>query len=516
MAFLNGSDGSWSGWIEDIAVRPDGQIVLAICANGAVYLRIAELSANGSGRRVMTFPTVQANAKAIVLLDDGAILAAGGDKVARVRADGTLDDGFGAGGARTIAVPGGSWILIVDMALDVLGRIVVAANVQGPSWDIAAFRLDAAGNVDAAYGGGDGATVLDLAGEDDYLTSMAIQADGSVLLAGSTVVGRNVNNFPLTEGLLARLDARGEPDPGLDGDGLLVRSLLPDYDYERILGVALQGDGKAVALVGPGWDYHLARFHLADEAARFSASDTVLVRDDEPANRPPEILAQEFSLAENSPGGTIVGTVRASDPDVGQNLHYVIVGGTGADLFAIDPRSGVLSVLPGAVLDYEATPTRTLDVRVTDDGSPALWAEARMTIRLTDVAEAIPVRIDVIPGDPANRIVLGKDAKVQVALLSSATFDATAVDPASLRFGPTGTENSLVRNRRGVIAYSYADVDGDGRLDLLASFDVGLAGFREGDTVARLTGALKDGRRLLGSDVILVEASGRKGNGKPR
>jgi hypothetical protein len=202
--------------------------------------------------------------------------------------------------------------------------------------------------------------------------------------------------------------------------------------------------------------------------------------------------------------------VSATDPDAGQTLVYAIVGGNTSGAFGID-GSGRITVANSQALDFETTPVFQLTVQVTDGGNPSLADTAAVTVRLADVAEAIEVRVDVDPSDPSNEINLARDRKVQLALLSSSTFDARTVDLATLRVGRTGTENSLIR-KRGSVQYSLADVNGDGRLDLLLWFDPSLAGLQVGDTLVKITAQTLDGQELFGADVVSVTS--KKGNGK--
>lgn len=110
-----------------------------------------------------------------------------------------------------------------------------------------------------------------------------------------------------------------------------------------------------------------------------------------PPNQAPSILGNAFSLAEDAANGTVVGLVSASDPDAGQTLSYAIVGGNDANLFAIDSVTGAITVANGAGLDFETAPIWNLTVEVTDSGSPALSAQAAVTVDLTDVYEpALP------------------------------------------------------------------------------------------------------------------------------
>jgi hypothetical protein len=84
------------------------------------------------------------------------------------------------------------------------------------------------------------------------------------------------------------------------------------------------------------------------------------------------------------------------------------------------------------------------------------------------------ISIDVKPGNedgwaPINPKSRGK---IPVALLSSSSFDAMAVDLSTLTFGATGDEDSLSHcNKRG------KDLNGDGMLDRLCHFYTQKAGF---------------------------------------
>ena len=71
--------------------------------------------------------------------------------------------------------------------------------------------------------------------------------------------------------------------------------------------------------------------------------------------------------------------------------------------------------------------------------------------------------IDIQPGTFPNAINIGSGGVTPVAILSTATFDASQVNPALVKFGPTGTEASPIHN-------ALQDVNADGRLDLVLQF----------------------------------------------
>ena len=81
--------------------------------------------------------------------------------------------------------------------------------------------------------------------------------------------------------------------------------------------------------------------------------------------------------------GTNVGTVTFTDPDVGQGHTFAITAGNTGRAFAINASTGQLTVSTSAALNFEATPSFSFTVRVTDNGTPPLFGSATITINLT-------------------------------------------------------------------------------------------------------------------------------------
>jgi regulator of chromosome condensation (RCC1) repeat-containing protein/Regulator of Chromosome Condensation (RCC1) repeat protein len=122
-----------------------------------------------------------------------------------------------------------------------------------------------------------------------------------------------------------------------------------------------------------------------------------------------------------------------------------------------------------------------------------------------DVADGVlELAIDIKPHNAANKIRL-ISSQVQVAILSSATLNAaTKIDRSSLRFGRSGTEDSLVRNHYGVPVCDEERVDADRRPDLVCRFSVPATGFQLDDTAGLLTGQTKAGFFFEGSDTVWI------------
>jgi hypothetical protein len=115
------------------------------------------------------------------------------------------------------------------------------------------------------------------------------------------------------------------------------------------------------------------------------------------------------------------------------------------------------------------------------------------------------VSIDIEPGEFPNLIHISHDPNrievTTVAILTTPTFDASTVDPTTVRFGITGTEAIPVQA-------TLANVNGDGTLDLVLRFRTQDTGLQCGNTSALLTGKTVSGRAIQGSDAIVTVRGG--------
>merc|ERR1719507_432700 len=112
-------------------------------------------------------------------------------------------------------------------------------------------------------------------------------------------------------------------------------------------------------------------------------------------NQKPKFVQPRYDIAirENAGHNSKVLKVAANDPD-GKNseLTYLIHSGS-KDNFKIDPKSGVISVAPDAILDIEQNGEEyRMEVRVVDGGQPHQQTSKTMvTITVQDVNNKLPV-----------------------------------------------------------------------------------------------------------------------------
>ena len=113
---------------------------------------------------------------------------------------------------------------------------------------------------------------------------------------------------------------------------------------------------------------------------------TVLIRIAD-VNQPPVIVGQTWTIIENSPATTFVGTAQASDPDQEQTLTLRIVAGNDDGAFAIDSSTGVVTINSAAAVDYETHQSFALTIEAADNGNPSLATTATFTIEVSDTNE---------------------------------------------------------------------------------------------------------------------------------
>jgi len=101
--------------------------------------------------------------------------------------------------------------------------------------------------------------------------------------------------------------------------------------------------------------------------------------------------------------------------------------------------------------------------------------------------------IDIKPGSDPNSINLKSKGVVPVAVLTTADFDASTVDPAAVLFVGASPVRSI-----------ECDVDDDGDLDILFHFKTQDLNLDENSTEATLTGMTYGGQTIQGTDAVNI------------
>jgi hypothetical protein len=120
---------------------------------------------------------------------------------------------------------------------------------------------------------------------------------------------------------------------------------------------------------------------------------------------------------------------------------------------------------------------------------------ALLLVSIRGTVPGVRVEIDIKPGIFPNTLNPQSKGVLPVAILTTATFDSTTVDPLSVHFGPDGATEA---HGKGYIE----DVNQDGEPDLVLHFRTQETGIQCGDTSASLTGRTTDGEPIQGADAI--------------
>jgi uncharacterized delta-60 repeat protein len=187
-------------------------------------------------------------ANGVAIRPGGSVVVAGSSfdqmMAAQYAPDGTLDPSFGNGGVVRISHDPTLSSAASDVALQPDSKVVLAGRESGAVsesslFDIAVARLNPDGTRDGSFGGGDGVVHLDLQGQQNEATAVALDSAGRIVVAGrSWVVGGN------SDAVVVRLLPDGSLDSSFGKRGVVVLDLRSDFDIAN--GLAVQDDGALV------------------------------------------------------------------------------------------------------------------------------------------------------------------------------------------------------------------------------------------------------------------------------
>ncbi|XP_077869859.1 cadherin-23-like [Saccoglossus kowalevskii] len=130
-----------------------------------------------------------------------------------------------------------------------------------------------------------------------------------------------------------------------------------------------------------------------DSSKALSGSQILRVNIDDVNDNHPLFDEASFvaSLSETTTTGLPVLNLLATDPDDGSNaeLLFAITAGNDDSVFEIDRISGEISLI--LAMDYESVKSYTLNVTISDQGTPALTSSSKVSIEVTPENEFAPI-----------------------------------------------------------------------------------------------------------------------------
>ncbi|HLO36851.1 MAG TPA: T9SS type A sorting domain-containing protein, partial [Lacibacter sp.] len=206
--------GSTESRVNDIALQPDGKIVVAgYSYNGYNEIALARFNTDGSldnsfdgdGKVTTDIRLYDEEANSLVVQPDGKIVIAGRGPngthnefaIVRYNIDGSLDNSFDSDGIVMTGLSDNNDGAF-DLTLQADGKIVaVGYSYQSTQFDFATLQYNTNGTLDSTFGG-DGIVTTAIDSLNSFGTSVAIQADGKIITAGfSRMWPSGYNTFSL-------------------------------------------------------------------------------------------------------------------------------------------------------------------------------------------------------------------------------------------------------------------------------------------------------------------------------
>jgi uncharacterized delta-60 repeat protein len=215
-----------------VRYNADGTLDTSFSGDGKVTTTLGSVNNYASG------VSLQADGKIVVA---GYMVKSASDSdfaVVRYNSDGSLDTSFSVDGKVTNSM-GSSTDHAYCVAVQPDGKLVVAGytdkNAAGTDSDFAVARFSSDGSLDKSFSG-DGKATASLGSLTDYAYSVAVQPDGKIVMAGSSAVSSVDSDFAVV-----RYNSDGMLDKSFSGDGKVTTSLGAFHDVARSVAVQADG-----------------------------------------------------------------------------------------------------------------------------------------------------------------------------------------------------------------------------------------------------------------------------------
>ena len=314
----------------DLTVQPDGHILTSqiLYDSGTYNLSIQALGGTPNDRpSELLSVAIPAQGAApayssVQSLADGMLLASARSDttltLVRFSDQGTLDPTFGQGGVATFALPDEMPVITeTSLALQSNGDVLLAGyRYPGGTADFSLMRYHSDGTLDTSFGA-DGIVTVDVADGNDYARAVTQQADGKLLIAGTSDKGDNEvgdGNFNFS---VIRLNADGSLDTSFGDGGKAMFDFEGGRDGAQTINVL--EDGK-ILLTGAAYN---SDGNAGFAALRLNADGTLDTSFGDPVGHLRHLDGQDSN-------DLIVGTA-ADEAISGQAGNDLLDGGGGRD-----------------------------------------------------------------------------------------------------------------------------------------------------------------------------------------
>lgn len=262
-------------WAKKLAIQNDGKIIVAgTTLTSETHYDFGLIRLNTDGTQDLSFGIkgivktdfssfgseitddsvydllVQPDNKIVVAGLSGKPLSGFNYSLSRYNENGTLDETFGTNGKISSVFPGTHNSSLTGLSLQPDGKLIAVGTVSfygEPGSRLLVARFDSNGFLDESFNNG-GYVIETVRNQYCTITSLALQPDGKILIAGNDTV-RLVNQ--LDEAFLIRYNSDGSLDLNFGNYGKQFLTFVSDAESTTSANsIMLQSDGKIMLLGG--------------------------------------------------------------------------------------------------------------------------------------------------------------------------------------------------------------------------------------------------------------------------
>ncbi|TXT51486.1 MAG: hypothetical protein FD140_1524 [Limisphaerales bacterium] len=517
------ANGGGSASVLSLAAQTDGKVLIGgqfTSLGGATRLNLARLNTNGTldaafdpvggADSIVHAVAVQNNQRIVVGGDFTTIAGASRSFIARLNADGTIDNsfdpGFGPNGAvRAVVVDGSGNVVVggefttfngtsrrrivrltsagaVDatfnpgtnlngtvsaIALQSDGKILIGGlfTQYGASPRAYVARLNSDGSLDTSFNPG--------AGLDSFVSDLALLADGRVVVGGGFTAFNGISR-----NRVAILTAGGALDP---------TSNLGTGANSFVAAILVQGDGRVV--LGGGFTAFngvTANYLTRINAGVNLGSGTI------------GFSASNYDVAENA-GSVTVTVIRSAGTSNAVAVAYALTPGSAVSGTHYESTSGTLVFNEGETL-------RTFTVNIMDDVPTATNAPRTVNLLLTPItAGPINTAPALLGATAATITILDRDSELGFAVADFVVGELAA--SATITVLRSGSSSGTVQVNYATVAGGTATAGVD------YSASSGALNFADGVTSQTFTVPILDDAAVEGNETVALALSSPVGMG---
>ncbi len=422
-----------------VTLQSDGKIVVAgytwdNSQSNQPDFALARYNTNGSldtsfgnGGKVITNLGQDLGYKVLVQPDGKTILVGSignGDRVlVRYNTDGSIDTSFGNSG-KVNGTNGNTAVILSDGKIIVAGAAISDPNsysASGPLIDFALARYHSNGSLDTSFGN-NGRILTPIGTSLDTANSIAIQADGKIVVAGyawSVWNGSNQEDFAI-----ARYNSDGSLDTSFGNGGKIIAPLSISNN-DRATSLTIQSNGKIV---------------VAGYIQNGNNRDTVLL-----AYNPDGTLDSSFGT-----GGQVITPIKSnyegSNVVATQSDGNIVVVGNDNGYFAVARYLGVSNETPTTPSNTAPTVTLPSTNPTYTENAPAIFIDPNATVLDPDSQDFDSGKLTVRfsnGGTADDRLIIQSNTtnKIQVNNNTSILYDTSFIGTFT---GGIGTQDLVI------------------------------------------------------------------------